>query len=236
MRNLLTLISLISRLSAIEPEVKVIESVNYYVFRTSAEKVRMVWSDEKKIPYRDFAAVLPALQQTGEKPLILMNGGIFEPGGIPSGLYWEKGIEKIPLNLRDAPGNFFLKPNGVFLIRHQKAEVVDATNFISTGVTYAVQSGPLLLHKGIRHPAFVKNSINRLHRNGVGVDKNGVVIFLMSQRNSRQLPNLYEFAEAFRALGCENALFLDGDISQMQWGATLGKASNLFGTVISIVE
>ncbi len=236
MRIILTLMLLATSIHALEPEMKVIESVNYYIFRTSAEKVRMTWSDEKKIPYRDFAAVLPAMHKAGEKPLMLMNGGIFEPGGIPSGLYWEKGVEKNPLNLRDAPGNFFLKPNGVFLIRQQKAEVVDAKTFISAGVTYAVQSGPLLLNKGIRHPAFTKNSINRLHRNGVGVDKNGMVIFMMSQRNSRVLPNLYEFAEAFRSLGCENALFLDGDISQMQWGATLGKSSNLFGTIISIVE
>ena len=236
MRKLLSMAVMVTSLSALEPETKVIASVNYYIFRTSPEKVRMIWSDQNKVPYRDFAAALPAMQRAGEKPLMLMNGGIFEPGGIPSGLYWEKGVEKHPINLRDAPGNFFLKPNGVFLIRQQKAEVVDATKFVSTGVTYAVQSGPLLLQNGIRHHAFVQNSINRLHRNGVGVDKNGGVIFMMSQRNSQVLPNLYEFAEAFRSLGCENALFLDGDISQMQWGATLGKSSNLFGTIISIVE
>ena len=236
MSKLITLFSFITSLSALEPDVKVIGSVNYYVFRSSAEKVRMIWSNEKSIPYRDFAAVIPIMQQAGEKPLMLMNGGIFEPGGIPSGLYWEKGIEKHPLNLRDAPGNFFLKPNGVFLIRNNEAKIVEASAFVATGVTYAVQSGPLLLNKGVRHPAFMKESSNRLHRNGVGVDKNGTVIFVMSQRNSPVLPNLYEFAEVFRTLGCADALFLDGDISQMQWGATLGKTSNLFGTIISIVE
>lgn len=40
--------------------------------------------------------------------------------------------------------------------------------------------------------------------------------FLSSRNSSRKkYPNLYEFADFFRSLGCEDALFLDGGISQM---------------------
>lgn len=45
-----------------------------------------------------------------------MSAGIFEAGGIPSGLHVESAKCLHPLHLADAPGNFFLKPNGVFRI------------------------------------------------------------------------------------------------------------------------
>jgi len=39
-----------------------------------------------------------------------------------------------------------------------------------------------------------------------------------------------------RALGCEDALFLDGDLSQMKSGKDIDKPSNLFGSMIAVVE
>jgi len=46
---------------------------------------------------------------------------------------------------------------------------------------------------------------------------------------------LYGFADLFLSLGCKDALFLDGDISQMRSGESLGKASNRFGSVVAVV-
>jgi uncharacterized protein YigE (DUF2233 family) len=166
-----------------------------------------------------------------------MNGGIFEPTGVPSGLLIQDGKQMRPLNRDDGDGNFFLKPNGVFLTTGDSAAVIDSADFPPEGakIRYAVQSGPLLLHRGKPHPAFRPASESRLHRNGIGITAEGEVKFAMTEIDSPRFPNLYEFAIFFRELGCTDALFLDGDLCQMQSGAELGRPSNNFGSVIAIV-
>jgi uncharacterized protein YigE (DUF2233 family) len=59
---------------------------------------------------------------------------------------------------------------------------------------------------------------------------------LISDSKGERWPNLYGFSELFRDLGCEDALFLDGDISQMKFGDKVGEKSNRFGSVIAVVE
>lgn len=80
---------------------------------------------------------------------LLMNGGIFEPGGIPSGLLIQQGKELQPVNRNAGEGNFFLQPNGIFLIGSQGAAVMATSEYPPKDPTihYAVQSGPLLLRK-----------------------------------------------------------------------------------------
>jgi hypothetical protein len=56
---------------------------------------------------------------------------------------------------------------------------------------------------------------SRLHRNGVGVATNGEFVFPMTNSDSEKFPNLHESAVLFRMLGCEDAFFPDGDLSQM---------------------
>ena len=63
-----------------------------------------------------------------------------------------------------------------------------------------------------------KESTSRLHRNGVGVTKEGQVIFAVTEFGGAKYPNLFEFADLLRTLGGEEALFLDGDLSDMVWG------------------
>ena len=55
---------------------------------------------------------------------------------------------------------------------------------------------------------FKEDSKWRLHRNGVGIDKDGGVLFVMTEFGSAKKPNLWEFADVFRRLGCRDALFL----------------------------
>jgi len=167
-----------------------------------------------------------------------MNGGIFEPGCIPSGLLIQDGGELTPVNRKDGDGNFFLKPNGIFLIGSKGAAVIQTDEYLLPGVEVrqAVQSGPLLLRRGKIHPAFNAGSSSRLNRNGVGVAKDGTVVFVMSDFHSPKHPNLHEFAQLFRSQGCEDALFLDGDISQMRSGKDLARPSNQFGSIIAVLE
>ncbi len=220
------------------PEKKVIDGVTYHILHAKPAEVRVIWKDDKGRQLETFPQATAYLTGLGETPDTIMNGGIYEPGGIPSGLLIQDGRELHPLNRRDGKGNFFVKPNGVFLIGDKGATVINTTEYPPAGVkvTHAVQSGPLLLRNGKIHPEFRADSANRLHRNGIGVRKDGTVVLAMTDFRSPKYPNLHEFATLFASLGCADALFLDGDISQMRSGEALAKESGPFGSFIAVVK
>jgi len=222
--------------AAAAPEKKTVDGVDYLVLRAPITSIRIIWKDKNGTPLRTFPAVAEYLN--GEKLQVdtLMNGGIFEPGGVPSGLLIQNGKELNPVNRNNGEGNFFLQPNGIFLVGSAGAAVIRTDEYPPKDITVqqAVQSGPLLLRQGKVHPAFNATSTSRLHRNGVGVARDGKVVFAMSDFHSLKFPNLFEFAQLFRTLGCDDALFLDGDLSQMHSGADLTKESNNFGSIIAI--
>ncbi len=218
-------------------ERRTVGGIVYHIAEARPAAVRIVWQDDAGKPLRTLGAAWQYLEARGETPRMVMNGGIFEPGGIPSGLMVQGGKLLRPLNLNPGEGNFFLKPNGIFSIRGNQAVIVRSERFPNPPreVDWAVQSGPLLLEDGQVHRAFRKASESRLHRNGVGVAADGRIFFAMTDFKSPKFPNLHEFAELFRALGCTDALFLDGDISQMRTGEDLDKPSNRFGSIIAVV-
>lgn len=220
------------------PEKKTVDGVTYHILHASADSVRILWKDSNGKQMRTLPEAAHDLTSKGHKVDTLMNGGIFEPKGIPSGLLIQDGVELRPVNRENGYGNFFLKPNGIFLISAKGAAVISTEEYPLSGVNvrHAVQSGPLLLRNAKIHPAFNAGSSSRLHRNGVGVAKDGKVVFAMSDFHSPKFPNLHEFARLFQSLGCNDALFLDGDISQMRSGAEVTKPSNLFGSIIAVIK
>ncbi len=241
MRNLLALLLLGSSWAMASEMEKRIE-YNGVVYRTvvaEPKDVQLFWKDETGRPIRQFSALQALLASKGLKPRLLMNGGIFEDGGTPSGLFVSEGREYHPLNLANAPGNFFFKPNGVFYVVGDRAGVVSSEVYagLSLKPRIAVQSGPLLLRGGKTHPGFKKDSTSYLHRNGVGILKDGRVLFAITEFGQKQYVNFYEFAEFFQSQGCENALFLDGTISQMVTDPKGPVApGNDFGSIIAITE
>ena len=68
----------------------------------------------------------------------------------------------------------------------------------------------------------------------MGVDEKGRVIFAMTDK--RQEVNFWDFAGLFLKLGCKNALFLDGDISQMAVNPEGPVKSNRFAAMFVVVE
>jgi len=220
------------------PEKKIVDGVTYHVLRAPAGSVKVIWKDVDGNQLRTLPEVARYLASEKITVDTLMNGGIFEPGGVPSGLLVQDGKALRPVNRNEGDGNFFLKPNGIFLIGSKGAAVIRTEEYPlpDVQIQYAVQSGPLLLRQGLTHPRFNANSTSRLHRNGVGVSKDGEVVFAMTDFHSPKFPNLYEFAQLFRNLGCEDALFLDGDLSQMRSGADVTRASNNFGSIIAVTE
>ena len=147
---------------------------------------------------------------------MITNAGIYEKRNSPCGLHIENGKKLLPLNLKNAPGNFYLKPNGVFLIQDGKAQIMESHNYAKANLKpeLAIQSGPLLLQNGKIHPKFNKDSKSKLLRSGLGINKNNEVVFTITSKGEQV--NLYAFASLFKALGCTDALFLDGVISQME--------------------
>lgn len=236
-RPLIAWLGLVASVFA-NPETVTRDGVRYFVWKAKAENVRVVWKDDAGKQLPNLPAARAFVDGKGEKTLMVMNGGIFEPGGIPSGLLVQNGKELRPVNRRDGEGNFFLKPNGIFLISDKGARLIETGKWPLGGekISYAVQSGPLLLENGRIHPAFNKGSESRLLRNGVGVAADGTVVFAISDSKGGRDPNLYGFADLFLSLGCKDALILDGNISQMRYGDDLKKPTGDFGSVIAVVE
>lgn len=91
----------------------------------------------------------------------------------------------------------------------------------------------MLLINGKIHSAFKKGSTNFHIRNGVGILPDNRVIFAMSKSKV----NFYDFALYFKSLGCKNALYLDGYVSQTylpekNWIQTDGN----FGVIIGVTS
>ena len=214
-----------------------VDGVTYHIATVDPARVRVLWADDAGRPLRTFDALAKHIEAKGWKAELLMNGGIFEPGGVPSGLLIQEGKELRPVNRRDGEGNFYLKPNGVFFLTDTAAGVIDTAKWppADRAVRSAVQSGPLLLRDGKVHPAFRKESASRLIRNGVGVTRDGKVALAMTDFDSEKLPNLFEFAMLFRKLGCDDALFLDGDLSQIRKRGEFQRPGGRFGSFVVVL-
>jgi uncharacterized protein YigE (DUF2233 family) len=175
-------------------------------------KLRLHWqkADGKRIG--SLVNLKKMLAEQGEEMLFATNAGIFRPGFVPGGLHVQDGVELVSLNLRDGKGNFHLQPNGVFYIDEHGADVVTSQSYsVSTDdLLVATQSGPMLVIDGAIHPAFREDSEHKRVRSGVGVQSPTVVYFVLS----RELITFHHLARFFRdALHCNDALYLDGDIS-----------------------
>jgi uncharacterized protein YigE (DUF2233 family) len=165
-------------------------------------------------PLRYFGELERHVSKQGRHVVAAMNAGMFEQDGSPVGWCVADGkLIKGP-NQGEGQGNFFLKPNGIFAVQDGKALVRETDAAVKTvgTATLITQSGPLLVTAGQLHPAFRENSANRQIRNALGVDADGHVWLAISA----EPVNFHESATLFRdELGCPDALFLDGVISQL---------------------
>jgi len=177
-------------------------------------------NNAKGEPYAHFNWVGEALAERGERLAFAMNAGMYHEDRSPVGLFIEEGLELAQLNMNDGPGNFHLKPNGVFWIwqedGYRGAHVATADSYQNNAahdvVRFATQSGPMLVIDGEIHPRFLPASESLKRRNGVGVTKEGEVVFVLADVPVR----FYDFAIFFRdELDTPNALYLDGTISRL---------------------
>ncbi|OOG48115.1 hypothetical protein B0E50_11265 [Rhodanobacter sp. C01] len=157
-------------------------------------------------------------QAQGQRLLFATNAGIYDRQFAPLGLYVENGKTVVPLNLahgNPASGNFSLLPNGVFAVYpdgHAAIRTSTAFKADNKATQWATQSGPMLLIDGKLNEQFVDDSASLKWRSGVCVKTPTDVIFAVSEAPV----NFHTFGRLFRdKLGCRDALYLDGSISQL---------------------
>ena len=174
--------------------------------------LQLYYRDPAGARFGRFDVLRNCLAKSNRKLLFATNAGIFNPDFTPCGLHVENGVVIAPLNQREGAGNFYMKPNGVFMIDDSGARIIDARaySFPPGNVHLAMQSGPLLVIDGQLNPQFAADSTSKRIRSGVGVVTPHRVVFLIS----REPVTFYEFAVVFRdTLECAQALYLDGEIS-----------------------
>lgn len=185
-------------------------SDNFYSYTVDpkSDDLRFVWRDSIGDRFASIGTWKEQLESDGKQLVFAMNGGMYEPGGSPKGLYIEKGrtLSKIDL-LESGYGNFYLQPNGVlFITDENEAGICETARFnTKLKIKYATQSGPMPLIGGEVNNQFRLGSDNKNIRNGVGLLEDGSLIFAMSKTKV----NFHDFATFFKKNGCKNALYLE---------------------------
>lgn len=205
------------------------EGADYWIYRIDPKKEKLeLFLNPTRGNANTFPILEKRLNQQGKQLKFALNAGIFEPNFLSTGLHVSEGKTIVNLNLKDFKKtregeftpNFYLKPNGVFYILEDgTAGIIESSRMktirLGSPIRLANQSGPLLAFGGKIHPVFTKNSVSTRHRNGVGISKDGQIIFACTTRDRKKgLSNLYNFSTLFtKKLSCPDALYLDGDIS-----------------------
>lgn len=177
------------------------------------EHLQLFLNDAHGRPYKRLEKVAADVSRRGKRLVFAMNAGMYHADYSPVGLFVADGNEQTPLNLDPGKGNFFLRPNGVFLVTAAGAQVVESTAYpaLADKARIATQSGPMLLTRGAINPLFDPDSRSRYIRNGV-CTVDGKALFVISEERV----NFYELARYMRdALKCRDALYLDGSVSSL---------------------
>lgn len=170
-------------------------------------------------PVRSFAEVMHKVNV--DQVAFAMNAGMFDEDGRPIGAAIVNGESVKALNLKEGPGNFHLKPNGVFIVAGSGAAMIvpsDAVPMFRLAPQLETQSGPMLVIGGKLHPALKADGSSRYIRNGVGV-RGGKALFVISE----DPVSLGKFARFFRdGLRTPDALYFDGSVSSL-WDPANGR-------------
>lgn len=189
--------------------------------------------DSGGAPLRSFEALEPTLGTRRPRLRFAMNAGMYDDQGRPIGLYVEAGRRRHAVNLNNGPGNFHLKPNGVFAVADDgRVAIVRSEDRLPFRPRWATQSGPMLVIGGRLHPRFQPNGPSLNIRNGVGVADDRTAWFAISD----EPVSFGRFARLFRdSLGCPNALFFDGTVSSL-WDPGAGRRDSgyEFGPMVAV--
>lgn len=145
-----------------------------------------------------------------DSSFLMLNACITDSLCNPLGLLINNNLLEQPINNQNGNGNFYLKPNGVFLVTDNEIKIIETSQITDfTRVRFGIQSGPLLLDNGIINTSFNVNSINKKIRLGVGIftrKNDDYLVFIKSEDEI----NFYDFSMIFQnKFKCKNALCLE---------------------------
>jgi uncharacterized protein YigE (DUF2233 family) len=181
------------------------------------DRLRMYWKSEAGRIYGSLRALDASLRSHGGKLVCGTNGGIFDESQKPLGLYIESGTLLRRANLRRSGyGNFYLRPNGVFVLYPGRAEIVTTDEYQAKPdaekrlIEFANQSGPILVRNGETNSLFIPDSTNKTKRNAVCV-RGPASVALVSAQDPL---SFHDFAWTLKdRFACQSALYLDGTLS-----------------------
>ncbi|MBO9564627.1 MAG: phosphodiester glycosidase family protein [Niastella sp.] len=233
-RVLIVVFLILSTGSSLAQNNKDSNKVISYIVDLQKQDLQLYWKDDQGSILGSIERLRQYLNGKQQTLVFAMNGGMYMEDRTPLGLYIQQGRLITKLNTSSGYGNFYMKPNGVFYITTDKKAVVCRTQDYkySKKISFATQSGPMLVSNGAIHADFKKGSANVNIRNGVGVLPGNKLLFAMT----KEPMNFYDFADFFRQQGCLDALYLDGFVSrtylpEKQWIQTDGSFGVIIGEV-----
>jgi uncharacterized protein YigE (DUF2233 family) len=205
-------------------------------YDSRAHEIALVLDEDGK-SLRSFDRLEQALGPRADRLLFAMNAGMYDEEGMPIGLYVEEGRERHPISRKDGPGNFHMKPNGVFAIGPKNiVSIVPADKWPRPGAParWATQSGPMLVIRGKLHPLIRPNGDSLNIRNGVGTADGRTAWFVISD----EPVSFGRLARLFRdRLGCSDALYFDGAVSSL-WDRPAGRrdSGHALGPMVAVMR
>ena len=199
------------------------------------QSLKLFWKKLDGHPYEYLSSLPRTLGNHSRHLLFATNGGMYHPDNSPVGLYVEEGRELVRANTSAGPGNFHMRPNGVFYVTGEVAGILETRSFIKQKpqVDFATQSGPMLVIDGEVNARFIRYGGSRKYRVGVGSHDPNLVVFAISESEV----SFGEFARLFRdKLRCKDALFLDGGSATSFYSPVLGRSGNFLplGPIIGV--
>lgn len=206
-------------------------------FDARREDIRLFYAGEAGEPYLQFDVLAEAVETEGSALVFAMNGGMYHDDRRPVGYLRTGNGDTATVNTNEGPGNFHMKPNGVFWIDDGQAGVSVSEDYIAADMDpdYATQSGPMLVIDGDIHPSINADGTSRRRRNGVGVSEDGETVYFAIS----DVPvTFHDFATLFRdRLEAPDALFLDGQVSRIYAPAIGRNEPGLdMGPIVGVVE
>lgn len=194
----------------------------------------------RRVSAHNFSTLSDLATSNGQEMVFAMNAGMYEPNRMAKGLLIAEGIRQTNIDTaRAGYGNFYMQPNAVFALGKDSLPLLEKTHsFLGhqpDEFSYATQSGPMMLWDGMMNPKFNDGSPNRHIRNAVGITPYNEVIFVLSERRV----TFFEISSYLLSLGCTEALYLDGAISQAYMpplGLDNLQAGNHLGPILVIFK
>ena len=202
----------------------------------AGDDIKLVWADEQGAALRSFERLAASGAVDATRVRFAMNAGMFDVAGAPIGLFVANGQKEHPLNRQAGSGNFYMQPNGVFFVDAEgRGRILPTVDFAAAmpSSLWATQSGPMLVASGTINAAFSHDGPSRNIRNGVGICGGGTLFVI-----SDAAVSFGKFARFFRdALGCNDALYLDGAVSSL-WVPITGRRDDAYalGPIVVVSE